>query len=125
MYVKRFVAPVAVGVVAVVSFAIWWFTTRHTVTPDVVEGWAMPNIHGTAIQLHDSDDTREGDGYVIAGVAWAGPDNLWHVGADGPTCVGTDTTKQVRVRLGVVDVEPDEGIGGPRVVWMRCLGETR
>jgi hypothetical protein len=122
MTTKRFVAPVAVGVVAAVVFGIWAFTMRHSATPDVVEGWAMPNMHGTAISLHDSDDSRDGDGYIIAGAAWAGPDGVWHAGAEGPTCVGTDTSVRTRVRLGIVDVDADdEGFGGPRVVWLRCL----
>lgn len=82
----------------------------------------MPNATGTAIRLHDSDDTRDGNGYVVTGVLWAGRDDVWHEGTDGPTCVGTDTTAKTRVRLGIVDVAPgDEGIGGSRVVWLRCL----
>jgi hypothetical protein len=122
MHVKRFVVPVAVGVVAAVAFGIWWFTTRYTATPDVVEGWAMPNVAGTAISLHDSNDTRDGNGYIVAGAWWAGRDNVWHDGAEGPTCVGTDTTAKTRVQLGIVDVKAGgEGIGGPRVAWLRCL----
>jgi hypothetical protein len=47
---------------------------------------------------------------------------VWHEGDDLPTCVGTNTADKIHVRLGIVDVEPDrEGIGGPRVVWLRCL----
>jgi hypothetical protein len=119
---RRFVAPVVVGVVVAVAFWVWGFTTRHSATADVVEGWAMPNMSGTAISLHDSDDTRDGNGYIIAGASWAGRDGRWHEGSDGPTCIGTDTTAKTHVRLGVVDVEVDEeGIGGPRVVWLRCL----
>jgi hypothetical protein len=122
MKVKRLVAPAAVGVVAVIALAIWWFTVRHTVTPDVVEGWAQPNASGTAIGLFDSNDTRAGNGYIIAGAWWSDRDNVWHEGANGPTCVGTDTATKTHVQLGIVDVEADEGgIGGPRVVWLRCL----
>ncbi|MBP2327846.1 hypothetical protein JOF56_008231 [Kibdelosporangium banguiense] len=119
----RLVAPAAVGLVAAVAFGIWWFTTRHIAVPDVVEGWAVPNMTGTAISLHDSDDTRDGNGYIIAGAWWAGSDNMWHDGAQGPTCVGADTNTKTRVQLGIVDVEPREDvIGGPRVIWLRCLG---
>ena len=122
MDLRRFVAPVVVGVVVAVGFGGWGFATRHSATPDVVEGWAMPNASGSAISLHDSDDTRDGNGYIVAGAAWAGPDGLWHNGADGPTCIGTDTTVKTRVRLGIVDVAVGEGgPGGPRVVWLRCL----
>ncbi|MFD9701470.1 hypothetical protein [Lentzea sp. NPDC059081] len=118
----RFVAPIAVGVVVAIAFGVWGFTTRHSATPDVVEGWAMPNAHGTAVSLHDSNDTRVGSGYIVTGASWAGRDGLWHDGADGPTCIGTDTATKTRVRLGIVDVEPgEEGNGGPRVVWLRCL----
>lgn len=82
----------------------------------------MPNGSGTAISLHDSNDTRDGTSYLVAGASWAGRDGAWHDGADGLTCIGTDTTVKTRVRLGVVDVDPgQEGIGGPRVVWLRCL----
>jgi len=119
---SRFVVAVAVGVVVAGVFGLWGFTTRHSATPDVVEGWAMPNGHGTAIALHDSDDDREGTGYIVAGASWTGRDGVWHDGADGPTCIGTDTSTKTHVRLGIVDVKPDgEGDGGPRVVWLRCL----
>ncbi|MFD0204349.1 MULTISPECIES: hypothetical protein [Saccharothrix] len=121
MDVRRLVVPVAAGVVAAVAFGVWSFTTRHSATPDVVEGWAMPNTTGTAISLHDSNDTREGNGYEIAGAWWADGDNAWHAGG-GPTCVGTDTAVKTRVRLGIVDVQAGgEGVDGPRVVWLRCL----
>jgi hypothetical protein len=120
---KRFVAPLAVGIVAVAAFGTWWFTTRHTATPDVVEGWAAPNGNGTAISLHNSNDTRDGNGYIVAGASWIDRNNIWHDGADLPTCVGTDTDAKVHVQLAIVDVEPvRNGIGGPRVVWLRCLG---
>ncbi|MFE9747099.1 hypothetical protein ACFYOT_19530 [Saccharothrix saharensis] len=112
----------AVGVLVAVVVGSWAVGTRHGATPDVVEGWAMPNAMGTAISLHDSDDTREGNGYEIAGAPWAGRDDVWHTG-DGPTCVGTDTAVKTRVRLGIVDVAAGrESFGGPRVVWLRCLG---
>lgn len=81
----------------------------------------MPNASGTAIALHNSDDSRDGS-YIIVGASWAGRDNVWHDGTDGPTCVGIDTAVKTRVRLGIVDVEAhQEGVGGPRVVWLRCL----
>lgn len=116
---RRFVAPVAVGVIVAAAFGVWEFSSRHSATPDVVEGWAMPNTDGTAISLHDSDDPRDGNSYIVAGASWAGLDGVWHDGADGPTCVGTDTTARTHVRLGIVDAE---GAGGPQVVWLRCLG---
>ncbi|QFU89839.1 hypothetical protein [Amycolatopsis sp. YIM 10] len=99
--VKRFLAPVAVGVIAVVAFTLWWLGNRHTATADVVEGWAMPNAAGTVVSLHDSDDTRSGNSYIIAAASWSDSENVWHEGAGGPTCVGTDTTKKTRVRLGI------------------------
>jgi hypothetical protein len=62
-----------------------------------------PNATGTAIALSDSDD-------------------VWHDGAEGPSCVGTDTRRKAFVRLGIVEVDADAGgPGGPRVVWLRCL----
>ena len=120
---NRLVAPVAVAVVAAIAWAIWWFATQHTVTPDVVEGWATPTQTGTAISLHDSNDTRDSNVYIVAGAAWSDRDNVWHDGANGPTCVGTDTSAKTHVQLGIVDVQAgQEGIGGPRVAWLRCLG---
>ena len=122
MELRRFVAPVVVGVVVAAAFGVWAFTTRHSVTPDVVEGWAMPNANGTAISLHDTDEPHDGEGYIVAGASWAGRDGVWHEGADGPTCIGTDTSAKTHVRLGIVEVAPDEeGVGGPHVVWLRCL----
>jgi hypothetical protein len=119
MDAKRFVPPVVVGVVAAVGFGVWGLATRHTATPDVVEGWAMPNASGTAISLHDSEDAG---GYIVAGASWAGQDGAWHEGSDGPTCIGTDTTAKTHVRLGIVHVSPgSDGIGGPHVVWLRCI----
>ena len=82
----------------------------------------MPNGHGTAILLHDSNDTRAGGSYIVTGALWADRDGPWHDGSDGPTCVGTDTATKTHVRLGIVDVKVgQEGVGGPRVVWLRCL----
>src|SRR5689334_21571573 len=104
---RRFAAPLAVGVAAAAALGVWGYVTRHSATPDV-EGWAMPNGSGVAIALHDSDDTRAGTGYVIAGAWWAGRDGMWHDGGDGPTCVGTDPAVRTRVQIGVVDVEPRE-----------------
>ncbi len=122
MGMRPFVAPVAVGVVVAAVFGVWGFTTRHSAIIDVVEGWAMPNGGGTAIALHDSNDTRHGNSYIVVGASWAGRDGLWHDGTDGPTCVGTDTSTKTHVRVGIVDAMAErEGIGGPRVVWLRCL----
>lgn len=85
----------------------------------------MPNGNGTAIALQDSDDTRYGSSFIVVGASWAGRDGMWRDSTDGPTCVGTDTTTRTRVRLGVVYAEAhEEGIGGPRVVWLRCLDQT-
>jgi hypothetical protein len=54
MDLRRFVPPVAVGAVVAAVFGIWEFTTRHSATADVVEGWAIPNASRAAISLHDS-----------------------------------------------------------------------
>ncbi|NGY65146.1 hypothetical protein G7043_40195 [Lentzea sp. NEAU-D13] len=118
------VAPVAVGVVVAIVFGAWEFTTRHSATPDVVEGWAMPNAHGTAISLHDSNDTRAGDGYIVTGASWAGRDGLWHDGADGPTCIGTDTATKTRVRWASWMWSPArKGTAGR--VWCGCAASHR
>jgi hypothetical protein len=122
MDLRRFIASAAVGVVVAAAFGVWGFTTRHSATADVVEGWAMPNATGTAIALYDSNDSRAGNSYIVVGASWVGRDGMWHDGADGPTCVGTDTASRTHVRLGIVDVKGgQEGTAGPRVVWLRCL----
>lgn len=122
MDLRRFVAPALVGVVVAAGFGVWALATRHSATAEVVEGRAAPNASGTAISLHAGDGTGAGAGYVVAGVPWAGRDGVWHEGSDLPTCVGTDTAALTRVRLGIVHVAAgEEGIGGPRAVWLRCL----
>jgi hypothetical protein len=61
-------------------------------------------------------------GTLAAGASWAGPDNMWHEGGRGPTCVGTDTAAKTHVQLGIVYVETGNGgIGGAHVAWLRCL----
>lgn len=91
--------------------------------PRVLEGIAMPNASGAAISLHDDVDGEpgeRGEGYIIAGASWAGPDNVWHDGTQ-VSCVGTDTAVGTRVELGLVTFS-DPVVGrGDRVVWLRCL----
>lgn len=81
----------------------------------------MPNAAGTAINLHESPEDASGEGYIIAGAEWRGADNMWHDGAEIPTCVGTDTGSFTHVRLGLVTVEkPDRGTW-EQVSWLECL----
>jgi hypothetical protein len=117
-YSRRTYLEIAAALAVVVALGIWWATTRHTATPRITEGWAMPNGNGTAIWLYDTAD-GPGEGYVIAGVLWSGPDNAWHHG-DTPTCVGTDTTSKTHVQLGVIDVE-SQYVSYAQVAWLRCL----
>lgn len=91
--------------------------------PRVVRGIAMPNAAGGAISLHAEEDggpDASGEGFVIAGASWAGPDDVWHDGTQ-TSCVGTDTSVGTRVELGLVDYS-DPIVGtGTQVVWLRCL----
>jgi hypothetical protein len=112
---------VVFGVTALAVGILWWLTVRHHATPDIVEGWAMPNAGGDAISLHDSDDSRDGNGYIIAGASWSGPDGVVHTGSMRPTCIGTDTTVKKRVQLGIVDIEDSEFGKWAHVIWLRCL----
>lgn len=91
------------------------------VQPRVVEGWARPNDTGTSVGLFRSIEDDEGEGYVVAGARWSGPDDSWHDGAVGPTCIGTDVTLFTEVELGVVDVTSPDGTRWTHVVWLRCL----
>lgn len=89
--------------------------------PRLIEGWAEPNVHGTAIGLRPDLTSAEEEGYVIAGAQWATGGGGWHDGSDSPSCVGTDPETSVHVELGVVTVKgPDSSIWDT-VVWLRCL----
>ncbi len=91
--------------------------------PRVVRGIAMPNNTGEAISLHADEDGRpgeRGEGYVIAGASWAGPDGVWHDGTD-TSCVGSEPDVGTRVELGLVEFSDPIVGDGTRVVWLRCL----
>jgi hypothetical protein len=52
--------------------------------------------------------------------------DVWHNGADLPTCVGTDTTTRTHVQLGIVDIDSsgsdDVNVWTESyVAWLRCL----
>ena len=119
MKIKRHVVTAAVTGVAVATTATR--LQNRDVRPTMVEGWAWPNSAGNTIWLTETPDGRsKGDGFILAGARWTGPDNVWHDGAFGPTCVGTDTAAAAHVELGVVDVEAD-GVSWRHAVWLRCL----
>ena len=116
---RRFVVmAVAVGL-SVLALGFWWMN-RSTATPDIVEGWASPNSTGSAISFRETPDASQGEGYIISGARWSGPDDVLHEGADLPTCVGTDTTASTHVQLGLIDVDAEQG-SWTQVVWLRCL----
>ncbi|MBA2529810.1 MAG: hypothetical protein H0V19_07615 [Euzebyales bacterium] len=109
------------AVIACVGITAWWFVDgRHSATPRVLLGWAMPNITGDAIGLC-AEPTGGCDGYHIAGVGWTGQDGTDHLFSDGPTCVGREPTERTRVRLEVIDVHRDDGLSWTEVVWLTCL----
>ncbi|WP_181775317.1 hypothetical protein [Amycolatopsis pittospori] len=117
--IRRHAVTAAVTGVAVVITATW--LVNRDVRPTVFEGWAWPNAAGNTIWLTEAPDGRsEGDGFILAGARWTGPDHVRHDGAFGPTCVGTDTTSSTHVEIGVVDVEAD-GASWRHAVWLRCL----
>jgi hypothetical protein len=109
-----------IGGLVVVLLGVLWVSGRHTATTYSVEGWAAPNSSGTAIWLNESEGGDSGEGYVIAGARWSEPGVGWHQGIL-PTCVGTDTSSRIRVRLGLVDVDSEHG-GWTQVIWLQCLG---
>jgi hypothetical protein len=100
----------------------WWlFVGRHQAVPSIVEGWATPNIDGTAIGL-SSERGGEEEGYIIAGAMWS--DGLsWRDGSHLPTCIGDDPEVTTRVRMGVVSVDNGPVAPSPAntVVWIECL----
>jgi hypothetical protein len=73
-----------------------------------VSGWAFPSSDGDAIGF-SSRATGAAIGYDITGVAWAGPDAVWHRDEGGATCVGTDPTKRTKVSLDLVTVHSAAG----------------
>jgi hypothetical protein len=83
-----------------------------------VSGWAFPSSDGSQIGF-SRGPTGDGVGYQIAGVAWAGPDAVWHVDEGGPTCVGTDPAKRTQVALDLVTVHSAAGTIR-RVEAIRC-----
>jgi hypothetical protein len=83
-----------------------------------VSGWAFPSSDGDQIGF----STRAGGtsvGYDVTGVAWAGPDAVWHRDEGGATCVGTDPTRQTKVALDLVTVHSAAGTI-KRVEAIRC-----
>lgn len=83
-----------------------------------VSGWAFPSSDGNQIGF-SSERTGQGTGYDITGAAWAGADAVWHRDEGGPSCVGTDPTKRVRVWLDLVTVHSAAGTI-KRVEAIRC-----
>jgi hypothetical protein len=117
---RRRIEVVMVGALVTLALVFSWVGNRHEAIPEIVEGWAMPNASGSAISLHRSDAELNGNGFIVAGARWVGPDNVWHDGGSLPTCIGTDTASLTPVRLGIVHVE-SENASWQHVVWLRCL----
>jgi hypothetical protein len=119
---RRVVTIVVAAMLALlVVAALWFWFAGRAVSPQTIEGWAVPNAAGTAISLHASRDGGPGEGYIVAGAWWRGVDEVWHDGADVPTCIGTDTTALTHVRLGVVKVQNQDGMAWNQVPWLECL----
>jgi hypothetical protein len=83
-----------------------------------VDGWAFPSSDGNQIGFSHGP-TGDGIGYDITGVAWAGPDGVWHRDEGGATCVGTDPSKRTKVALDLVTVRAAAGTIS-RVEALRC-----
>jgi hypothetical protein len=96
----------------------WAVGVMDRTQTEVLEGFAWVNESGTAIGLSPDGETP-GPSYVIAGAMWREQDGPWH--DTMPTCLEPTTLEQ-RVRLGVLQVEPQgEAPGRPVVVWLECL----
>lgn len=106
------------AVVLVVMLGWWFVAGRHQAVPSVVEGWATPNISGSAIGL-SSEPGGEEEGYIIAG-AWWWDGGGWRDGSHLPTCIGDDPTVTTHVRMGVIHVKSDPAVANT-VVWIECL----
>ena len=114
-------ASAVVLVLVMIAGSLLRVRTADAVAPRVVEGWAMPNASGTAISLHQSDTGGPGEGYIVAGASWVGVDDVWHSGAQSPTCIGDDPSSTTAVRLSAVSVALEDGTREDHVVHLRCL----
>src|SRR5665811_1598779 len=73
---------------------------------DVIEGYVNGvNQGGDAIGLSSGPEVSEGEGYIVAGADWRDTSGAWHRGF--PTCLEPLSQGQ-RVRLGVIDVPPED-----------------
>jgi hypothetical protein len=109
---------ILLAVVLAMTLGWWLFVGRHQAVPLIVEGWATPNIDGTAIGLSSEPGGNE-EGYIVAGATW-NEAGVWHDGAQLPSCIGNDPAVTTRVRLGVIHVKSD-GAPANTVVWIECL----
>lgn len=109
---------IVLAVVLALVIGWWLLVGRHQAVPAIVEGWATPNVDGTAIGLSPERGGEE-EGHIIAGAMWK-EDGVWHEGSHLPTCVGDDPTVTTRVRMGVIHVISDPAPANT-VVWIECL----
>jgi hypothetical protein len=100
------------------SAVTWAVGAGGSTETQILEGFAWVNECGTAIGLSPDGETG-GPSYVVAGAMWREQGGPWHDTL--PTCLEPVTLDQ-RVRLGVLQVEPQgEAPGRPVVVWLECL----
>lgn len=113
------VAIVALLIGVALGIAITWAVgTVGKAETEILEGFAWVNENGTAIGLSPDGETP-GPSYVVAGAMWREEGGPWHDA--WPTCLAPTMPDQ-KVRLGLLEVEPQqEAPGRPVVLWLECL----
>lgn len=108
----------AIGAIVGSAFTLaLWEPARAQV--NVLEGYVTAvNASGTAIGVSQQPG-GPGEGYTIGEAWWRESGSPWERSTS--TCLEPLSSGQ-RVRLGVVQVEPEgETPGGPVVAWVECL----
>jgi hypothetical protein len=113
------VAIIALLIGVALGIAVSWAVgTVGKAETEILEGFAWVNENGTAIGLSPDGETP-GPSYVVAGAMWREEGGPWH--DVWPTCL-VPTMSDQRVRLGLLQVEPQEEAPGRAVVlWLECL----
>lgn len=116
------VIGIAVGLLAMWGFNSLQNVAAQGVTPYVVEGYSTwTNADGTAIVV-STDPKMPGEGYTIAGATWQEFGGPWHFNGFPPSLAQPSTGQQVR--LGIVNVRPEEAPGRSVVAWLEVLSSS-
>jgi hypothetical protein len=111
--------PLWIPLLLSIAAVAWIVGTRHTASPRVIDGWAVATADGSVIKFFESVDASEGEGYVIARIAWRSADGDRH-GRGVPSCLEPVGSAKAHVRLGIIDVVDRVFGSHTQVVWLEC-----